>query len=678
MAPEQDLIKQELLYAREIRRTFERAIAGINPLKKVILSRIGKGAAIKTRIQKKTREIYLLGKGNATTDLRQSLKILSAAKIEDEILLGPFEDELVDAYTTETLGYMDYFAKDLQDEFNITLREGYMLGESIPELSKRIADTWKVNKVRATRFARTQTNEVYNAAHTVTYLTEPAIENIQFMAHLDSRTSAICRFYDGTIWRKDDPSIQRPPLHFNCRSRIVAYPYDYPGDRDFTKQTDGTKVTKKYGKSIDAQVTNFRTKYWKPAKVEIPDDLIAKGLTTGLPDDITMEQREYLLSHDDTRERLRLLDEDGKIVAENVGDEATGMVTVPSHKAAHDKNRSFTIHHNHPDGGPISEGDLRELSNWDGIDTIWAHGDKTSYKVTIGKNTSRHDLWLESKTIYGNKFDKVYDYAYDNDLKMDDITELLFKAADEALEDLHKKGIIQYEKFEIKTAITTKHPVSAKNQLIYPEERIKALDYPVDKEEIRDRYFDTVIKPDLNLDIDVADSVEKYTGNDYRLFNTYLRDPKASLSEYGPVIDYEDMIEGAIKNIDSIMDRVSLDKDMIMHRGITPNRAEALLKSWQMTDAAYGSTSESIGTALHFTTKGSIDLESKAFQNIIVIQGKKGSKGIHYGGGESEIILPRGTTYTVTGTREVEELSFKTRFGGGGTLPIRFIYCMIT
>ena len=216
MAPEQDLIKQELLYAREIRRTFERAIAGINPLKKVILSRIGKGAAIKTRIQKKTREIYLLGKGNATTDIRQSLKKLSAAKIEDEILLGPFEDELVDAYTTETLGYMDYFAKDLQDEFNITLREGYMLGESIPELSKRIADTWKVNKVRATRFARTQTNEVYNAAHTVTYLTEPAIENIQFMAHLDSRTSAICRFYDGTIWRKDDPSIQRPPLHFNC------------------------------------------------------------------------------------------------------------------------------------------------------------------------------------------------------------------------------------------------------------------------------------------------------------------------------------------------------------------------------------------------------------------------------------------------------------------------------
>lgn len=216
MALEQDLIKQELLYAREIRRTFERAISGINPLKKVILSRIGKGAAIKTRIQKKTREIYLLGKGNATTDIRQSLKKLSAAKIEDEILLGPFEDELVDAYTTETLGYMDYFAKDLQDEFNITLREGYMLGESIPELSKRIADTWKVNKVRATRFARTQTNEVYNAAHTVTYLTEPAIENIQFLAHLDSRTSAICRFYDGTIWRKDDPSIQRPPLHFNC------------------------------------------------------------------------------------------------------------------------------------------------------------------------------------------------------------------------------------------------------------------------------------------------------------------------------------------------------------------------------------------------------------------------------------------------------------------------------
>jgi hypothetical protein len=68
----------------------------------------------------------------------------------------------------------------------------------------------------------------------------------------------------------DESYVANGIIVHNCRSRIVAYPYDYPGDRDFTKQTDGTKVTKKYGKSIDAQVTNFRTKYWKPAKVEIP------------------------------------------------------------------------------------------------------------------------------------------------------------------------------------------------------------------------------------------------------------------------------------------------------------------------------------------------------------------------------------------------------------------------
>lgn len=69
---------------------------------------------------------------------------------------------------------------------------------------------------------RTAVTFTSNRAHMATYeANADVLAGVEFLATLDSRTTVICARWDGTVWKVGDPSIQRPPLHVNCRSQIV-------------------------------------------------------------------------------------------------------------------------------------------------------------------------------------------------------------------------------------------------------------------------------------------------------------------------------------------------------------------------------------------------------------------------------------------------------------------------
>lgn len=70
--------------------------------------------------------------------------------------------------------------------------------------------------------ARTSTTAITNRNHLRVYeANADVLEGVQFLATLDSRTTLVCARWDGTVWAVDDPAIQKPPLHFNCRSQLV-------------------------------------------------------------------------------------------------------------------------------------------------------------------------------------------------------------------------------------------------------------------------------------------------------------------------------------------------------------------------------------------------------------------------------------------------------------------------
>ena len=88
-------------------------------------------------------------------------------------------------------------------------------------------------------------------------------EYVKFVSVLDGRTTKQCASLDGSIWKKDDTKIKRPPLHFNCRSLLIGTDKDgnVAGRRPFVAaDKPASKIPKDERDGVIGQV-NANTKY---------------------------------------------------------------------------------------------------------------------------------------------------------------------------------------------------------------------------------------------------------------------------------------------------------------------------------------------------------------------------------------------------------------------------------
>ena len=121
-----------------------------------------------------------------------------------------------------------------------SIQIGMVQGESNREIARRIVGTARlkgsdgvteITRRQASSLTRTAVNFIANEARTAFFkANEDIIEGEQFVATLDSRTTAICRANDGKKFKLGEGPI--PPLHFNCRSlRVPVLLGDALGDR---------------------------------------------------------------------------------------------------------------------------------------------------------------------------------------------------------------------------------------------------------------------------------------------------------------------------------------------------------------------------------------------------------------------------------------------------------------
>jgi SPP1 gp7 family putative phage head morphogenesis protein len=73
---------------------------------------------------------------------------------------------------------------------------------------------------------RTVTTEAYNHGRLTEYLDPdmlPYLLGVRYSAILDERTTEVCRYLDGRVFKPTDPDLMAltPPNHFNCRSILV-------------------------------------------------------------------------------------------------------------------------------------------------------------------------------------------------------------------------------------------------------------------------------------------------------------------------------------------------------------------------------------------------------------------------------------------------------------------------
>lgn len=123
------------------------------------------------------------------------------------------------------------------------LPRSFSMGENSRELGDMIAKELGVSKNRGRALARTEVNYLCNQASLDVYKA-CGIEEYEFLATLDMRTSDICRGMDGTIHKVSQAkvNVNYPPMHVNCRSTTIPHFEDDDTPERIARDEQGNNI----------------------------------------------------------------------------------------------------------------------------------------------------------------------------------------------------------------------------------------------------------------------------------------------------------------------------------------------------------------------------------------------------------------------------------------------------
>lgn len=121
-------------------------------------------------------------------------------------------------YSERIWQHRDVLAKKVEQ----ILIKGTILGQSNAQMTKQLAEEMDNTFSNAARLVRTETNYIHNQASRQSYEVL-GLEQYQFLATLDLRTSATCASLDGKKFLLKDAQVgvNYPPMHPNCRSTTI-------------------------------------------------------------------------------------------------------------------------------------------------------------------------------------------------------------------------------------------------------------------------------------------------------------------------------------------------------------------------------------------------------------------------------------------------------------------------
>lgn len=116
---------------------------------------------------------------------------------------------------------------ELQNQLRETLTTGFIRGDSVQTMAKRLAERLDVSRSQALRLVRTESSHILNAGEIDAYK-ECGFEEYEFMASLGERTCSVCGRMDGKRFKLTDKQlgVNFPPLHPNCRCTTIAFDPD--------------------------------------------------------------------------------------------------------------------------------------------------------------------------------------------------------------------------------------------------------------------------------------------------------------------------------------------------------------------------------------------------------------------------------------------------------------------
>ena len=137
--------------------------------------------------------------------------------------------KLMENYTVNNIKDMN---DDMQNKIRQEVTRGVVNLESVSKVKERIMKVVDVSSERAKMIARTELNRAENVGHIDGARQSDLKLEKQWDAHLDERTSPVCRFLNGkTIpldakFKYDGKEWDAPPSHPMCRSTIKLIQVD--------------------------------------------------------------------------------------------------------------------------------------------------------------------------------------------------------------------------------------------------------------------------------------------------------------------------------------------------------------------------------------------------------------------------------------------------------------------
>ena len=149
----------------------------------------------------------------------------NAAVRFDRVDEGFVEKLIARPWTADNVNLTDRIRvnKDkLIDYLDTRFTQGLIRGDGKAAIIKDMSNQMNVSRNSAGRFVMTETAFYSSAATNDAYKTH-GVEEFEFLATLDKKTSEVCRTMDGVISKRSDyrVGVNAPPLHVYCRSTTI-------------------------------------------------------------------------------------------------------------------------------------------------------------------------------------------------------------------------------------------------------------------------------------------------------------------------------------------------------------------------------------------------------------------------------------------------------------------------
>ena len=169
-------------------------------------------------------------------------------------------------WVSDGLNFSDRIWRDKERLLNTLqgeLTRGLIRGEPYGKIAQRIAGRMGVARSAAARLVETEA-AFFSSRGQLDAFRDLGVEQYEFVATLDSRTSETCREMDGKVLPLSEfkPGITAPPLHCHCRSTTCPY-----FDDEFTEGETRAARDPETGKTVQVD-SRLSYEEWKKRYVD--------------------------------------------------------------------------------------------------------------------------------------------------------------------------------------------------------------------------------------------------------------------------------------------------------------------------------------------------------------------------------------------------------------------------